>query len=103
VKLDIDYRSPPSGLGTIADEDNDKVILIQHRDSNPDIKPGIYDEIIYIDIDLQRLEDVNTLSDKLSELGVTKVFDTELAYEFDMDDDQSFSVETWIDNYRKAF
>ena len=68
-----DFRSPPSGLGTV---DN---ILIQDMGSCPKIRDGIYDKIIKLDYDAcDSKEGFLKYIDKLVELGVTHVQNSEL-------------------------
>ena len=50
VTYSSDYRSPPSGCGTIETENGD-LILIQYKGCNPEVKEEIYSKIIKIPYD----------------------------------------------------
>jgi len=77
ITYHLDYRSPPSGLGTITLKNGDQV-LIQAQDEQTEVKDGIYSEIIVLKnsfedyVDLQK-EVIMTLLG----YGVTHVYDAE--------------------------
>lgn len=81
-----DYRSPPSGLGTISVR-GEKNILIQDLGCNPIVDEDVYDEVLCIDYDL--CEDVRkgyeALIDILLEHEVEYVRDSEMRYEMSAD------------------
>ena len=73
-----DYRSPPSGLGTI--ELNGELILIQDTVGDPRVKEGVYSHIYQLgtlndDYDLETHEKLMSL---LRNLQVTHVYDPEI-------------------------
>jgi thiamine pyrophosphokinase len=77
ITYHLDYRSPPSGLGTITLENGDK-ILIQSQDEQIEVKEGIYSKIIVLnqsfeDLDSLQKEEIQTLRDH----GVSHVYDPE--------------------------
>ena len=77
ITYHLDYRRPPSGLGTITLENGDQ-ILIQSRDEAKQVKDGIYSKIIVLKngfedyVGLQK-EIIMTLLN----FGVTHVYDAE--------------------------
>jgi hypothetical protein len=77
ITYHLDYRSPPSGLGTITLENKD-MILIQCQDEQIEVKDGIYSEIIVLNhdfedfVNLRKAEIMTLLSH-----GVTHVYDPE--------------------------
>lgn len=77
ITYHLDYRDPPSGLGTITLENGDQ-ILIQSRDEAKQVKDGIYSNIIVLKHDF---EDYNSLQKDqikvLRDFGVTHVYDPE--------------------------
>lgn len=77
ITYHLDYRSPPSGLGTITLENGDQ-ILIQAQDEQTEVKDGIYSEIIVLK---NGLEDYVSLQKEvimtLLSHGVTHVYDAE--------------------------
>ena len=77
ITYHLDYRSPPSGLGTITLENND-MILIQSQDEQIEVKDGIYSEIIVLK---NGFEDYVSLQKEvimtLFMHGVTHVYDAE--------------------------
>lgn len=81
VTYSSDYRSPPSGCGTIETETGD-LILIQDKGCNPEVKEGIYSKIILIphDFSEEYEKSQSTLMEILREFKVTEVYDSELCY-----------------------
>ena len=77
ITYHLDYRRPPSGLGTITLENGDQ-ILIQSHDEAKQVKDGIYSKIIVLKngfedyVGLQK-EIIMTLLN----FGVTHVYDAE--------------------------
>ena len=51
VVFSTDYRSPPSGCGTIERRDG-SFVLIQHEGCKPNVLDGVYEEIILIPYDM---------------------------------------------------
>lgn len=89
--LVIDYRSPPSGLGTLENSG----IVIQYPDSHPELKPGI--KTVWWEGDLDSKADHTALANWLrSTYGVTHVRDDELADEMDPDAGDRFTLDTWL-------
>ena len=83
VLFTTDYRSPPSGIGTITLENGD-MILIQDSSPHSPVKEGIYKEIIVIPYDSgseNYREAEAELQKILKEKEVTIVHDSELSYE----------------------
>ena len=76
-----DYRSPPSGTGTITFQDG-SVILIQDAGCNPTVAAGYYDCIITIPHDSgeEYEKHRHALIKILRALGVGVVYDYELIY-----------------------
>jgi hypothetical protein len=77
ITYHLDYRSPPSGLGTITLENGDQ-ILIQSQDEQIEVKEGVYSKIIVLnqsfeDLDDLLKEEIQTLRDH----GVSHVYDPE--------------------------
>ena len=74
-----DYRSPPSGLGTISIGEN--LILIQDNEVCSDVRDGIYHKIIKIDAEV--FEDFENGLPQLLQIlwdhNVTHVYDAETA------------------------
>ena len=69
-----DFRSAPSGLGTFGPD-----ILVQDEGSCPQVKPGIYTEIIKLEYSATESKSgFLDFIDVLKERGVTHVYDTEL-------------------------
>ena len=81
VTYSSDYRSPPTGCGTIETE-NGELILIQYKGCSPAIYGGVYHNIIYIPFDFG--EEYEKAQAKLIEIlrnhNVTQVHDSELCY-----------------------
>ena len=77
-----DYRSPPSGVGTI-EKANGDFILIQDKSCEPKVQEGIYKEIICIPYDMSEEyeEGQAKLESILEEHEVAIVYDAELCYE----------------------
>ena len=76
-----DYRSPPSGLGTISI--GQSLILIQDNEVCPEVRDGIYSNIIKIDTEV--FEDFENGLPKLLQVlrdhKVTHVYDSEITYD----------------------
>ena len=69
-----DYRAPPSGLGTFGND-----ILVQDTGSCPQVRNGIYTEIIKLEYSSTETKSgFLDFIDVLVEKGVTHVYDTEL-------------------------
>ena len=94
-----DYRSPPSGLGTL--ELNGELILIQDTVGDPRVKEGVYSHIYQLgtlndDYDLETHEKLMSL---LRNLNVTHVFDPETAYNMPCEDTrwpgETFKLDLW--------
>mgnify|MGYP001349469791 CR=1 FL=1 len=81
VTYSSDYRSPPSGCGTIETE-NGELILIQDKGCNTKVKEGIYSKIIKIPYDFCEEYDKaqESLIKILRRYNVTGVYDSELCY-----------------------
>ena len=75
-----DYRSPPSGCGTIERRDGG-LVLIQHEGCNGEVLDGVYEEIIHIGVDLgEEYERGNEeFISILRREGVEVVYDADLA------------------------
>ena len=77
ITYHLDYRSRPSGLGTITLENGD-MILLQAQDEQKKIKDGVYSEIIVLK---NGFEDYVSLQKEvimtLFNFGVTHVYDAE--------------------------
>jgi hypothetical protein len=88
----IDYRSVPSGLGTISN--GDELILVQTNDICPDILPQArskYSEIVKLDTDFESITHLNnTLFKFLTDNDVQRVYDSELWGEADFLDDDGY-------------
>mgnify|MGYP001227811169 CR=1 FL=1 len=80
VIFSTDYRSPPSGCGTIERLDG-SLVLIQHEGCKPDVLGGVYDEIVCIGYDMgEEYEKANEeVIRVLMREGVEFVNDYELA------------------------
>ncbi len=100
-----DYRSPPSGLGTV--EVNDDVILIQDTIGASGVREGIYSHIYQLgseteDYDLVTHEKLMSL---LQNLRVTHVYDPETACDMPRADnrllDDTFSIDLWDEVIRE--
>ena len=90
--LVIDYRSPPSGLGTLENSG----IVIQYPDSQPQLKPDIMTD--WWEGDLESKADYAAMANWLrSAHGVTHVRDSELMYEVDPDAGDRFTLDKWLD------
>ena len=77
ITYHLDYRSPPSGLGTITLENKD-MILIQCQDEQTEVKDGIYSDIIVLNHDFEDF--INLRKAEIMTLlahGVTHVYDAE--------------------------
>jgi hypothetical protein len=77
ITYHLDYRSPPSGLGTITLE-NKEQILVQSQDEQIQVKDGVYSKIIVLnhghdDFDALQKEQIQVLRDH----GVSHVYDPE--------------------------
>ena len=95
-----DYRSPPSGLGTVTHMNN--LILIQDTDCSPDVREGVYHQIYQLDsgYDEYNICVHKKLMSLLQSLNVTRVIDAELADEFDFEG-ESFPLSIWNDLVRQ--
>ena len=108
--LRIDYRSPPSGLGTVMLPHTDgdiKKILIQHEGANPPVSPGIYDQVILFtpmgykagEETMQKSSDYWELAEWLKDgFGVTTVVDSEMSFDNVGGADRGIPVDEWRDN-----
>ena len=90
-----DYRSPPSGLGTI---DNGGVLtLIQDNGTCGSVRDGIYHDIIKLDTEV--FEDMENnfpqLLQVLRDNGVTHVYDAETAGDFNIPE-ELMDIGEWI-------
>ena len=81
----VDYRSPPSGCGTIARRDG-SLVLVQHEGCKPEVLEGEYDEIIYISYDMGEEYEKGSeeLFDVFEREGVEVVCDGELALQHEL-------------------
>lgn len=90
-----DYRSPPSGLGTISIGED--LILIQDNEVCADVHDGFYNNIIKIDAEV--FEDIENGLPKLLQIlrdhNVTHVYDSETADEHDIDNPK-MELADWI-------
>ena len=90
-----DYRSPPSGLGTISIGYD--LILIQDNEVCVEVHDGFYNNIIKIDANV--FEDIENGLPKLLQIlrdhNVTHVYDSETAYDNDIDDPK-MELADWI-------
>ena len=80
VVFSTDYRSPPSGCGTIERRDG-SFVLIQHEGCKPDVLDGIYKDILHIEYDFGvEYEKANEeIISILKSEGDELVYDIELA------------------------
>ena len=80
VIFSTDYRSPPSGCGTIERLDG-SLVLIQHEGCKPDVLSGVYDKIVCIgyDIGVEYEKGNEEVIRILKREGVELVYDCELA------------------------
>lgn len=77
VTYHCDYRSPPSGLGTVTLENGD-MILLQAQDEQIEVKEGIYSKVIVLNNNFDDFEKLNQETIQvLKTLGVTHVYDSE--------------------------
>jgi|ETNvirnome_2_300_1030623.scaffolds.fasta_scaffold17593_2 hypothetical protein len=89
--LVVDYRSPPSGLGTLENSG----IVIQYPGSQPRLDPGIKTD--WWEGDLESSADYTAMANWLrSAHGVTHVRDSELMHEFPPDAGDRFTLDTWL-------
>lgn len=81
-----DYRSVPSGVGSIKKSDG-SLIMIQYKGCNPELVEGIYSDIIYIDYDfgVDFKEASEELLRILEEHNVSFIYDYDLAEDMDLD------------------
>ena len=77
-----DYRSPPSGIGTIEMANGD-LILVQSLDHTPEVLDDVYKEIIIIQSDFENNWNKTSrmLTNVLKRHNVEYVYDFELIYE----------------------
>ena len=93
-----DYRSPPSGLGTI--NLNEDLILIQAANGDPRVKEGVYSHIYQLGSDNEDhdLETHEKLMSLLRNLNVTHVYDPELEIS-----DDPLEINLWDNVVREQF
>ena len=92
----IDYRSPPSGLGTIRLPNGD-LELVHFDGCSMDNPRTVYTEDYYFDSELQSVKDWTPVFKLLREKGVEKVYDSEMSFDEDgFDKDRMTSLENWI-------
>ena len=93
-----DYRSPPSGLGTI--NLNKDLILIQSAVGDPRVKEGVYSHIYQLGSDNEDhdLETHEKLMSLLRNLNVTHVYDPELEIS-----DAPLEINLWDNVVRQQF
>ena len=110
VHFVVDYRSPPTGIGTVFTPDG-KTYLITTNDCGPENmrqarimikKDYLPTEVIFVDSsgmynDILDYKKLNTI---LSELGVQYISDSELMWEFDNHSDGIFTLTNWIENVK---
>ena len=84
----MDYRSPPSGCGTIERVDG-SLVLIQHEGYKVGVSDGVYDEVIYISYDMgvEYEKACEELFEILLREGVEIVCDPELADQYELESD----------------
>tara|TARA_A100001011_G_C14137885_1_gene768413 strand:- start:614 stop:997 length:384 start_codon:yes stop_codon:yes gene_type:complete len=125
IYFSIDYRSPPSGLGQIIDTRKPEKVtdrmgnevwnytLVTYPGCGSENDPAYILTAHFSSLDMSKLgtaegwdlfvpvfEDLITY---LRRVGVTYVYDIELAYEEDgADDDGYFSLEKWVDIVRSS-
>lgn len=75
-----DYRSPPSGCGTVERRDGG-LVLIQHEGCKEEVLDGVYEEIVHIGVDIgEEYEKGNEEVIRiLRREGVEVVYDSHLA------------------------
>ena len=80
VIFSVDYRSAPSGCGTIMKRSG-SLVLIQEEGCQPEVLDGIYEDILHIEYDFgEEYEKANEeLLSILRREGVELVYDCELA------------------------
>lgn len=77
ITYHCDYRSPPSGLGTITLENGD-MILLQSNDEANEVKEGIYSKVIVLNNIFDDFEELHEETIKiLKSYNVTHVYDSE--------------------------
>ena len=81
-----DYRSLPSGAGSIKKADG-SLILIQFKGCNPEVMEGIYSDIVYIDYDFG--ENYKEANEGL--LKILKDHDVSVIYDYELSED----MENW--------
>ena len=88
VTYSSDYRSPPSGCGTIERRDG-SLVLIQYNGCNESVEDGVYEKVEYLDCKFSEdyEESMKLLMDKLREYGVERVYDYDLMMEYGVGDD----------------
>ena len=81
----MDYRSPPSGCGTIERVDG-SLVLIQHEGYKIEVSDGVYDEVIYIsyDMGMEYEKACEELFDVFEREGVEIVCDGELSEQHEL-------------------
>jgi hypothetical protein len=100
----IDYRSIPSGLGTISN--GSELILVQTNDICPDLPPQArsqYSEIVKLDTDFESIIHLNdTLFKFLTDNDVQRVYDSELWGADFLDDDGYCSLSDYMQYHSPA-
>jgi len=92
----IDYRSPPSGLGTIRLPNGD-LELVHYDGCSMDNPRTVYTEDYYFDSELQSVEDLSPVFKLLREKGVEKVYDSEMSFDEDgWSRTDCLDLEDWI-------
>ena len=91
----IDYRSPPSGWGQIILPNGNLELIHYAGNSNNNYA---YSEDHYFDSDMENLEDLKPVFNLLRSKQVSRVFDSELSYDYPekFDKNQEIDLETWI-------
>ena len=103
ITYHLDYRDPPSGLGTITLENKDQ-ILLQCQDEQIEVKDGIYSKIIVLNHDFEDFEKLR-LAEIMTLLGhrVTHVYDAEEWDSGITDKDGYLHIRDYIDIKIKEF
>ena len=99
----IDYRSPPSGLGTIIEPNSDVTILITYPGCGLEEDPN-YTHTIFLNDPATEDEGwwgpiIPLVQQILKSHGVTEVYDSETGFEYPdkCDDRLRFKLQDWID------
>lgn len=94
-----DYRSPPSGCGTIVHEDG-TTTLIQYKNCNPDIIGEVHENIVYIDYDFgsEEYSKANeALIELLKENNVTEIQDYDLADDMGLNCEKNIPLNMFVE------